>query len=81
MGALPSVEYVLRTLPQLLAVMAATPIIAACSSQQLYATGQNWQRNQCYSISDPQERSRCFSSANTSFDEYKRQSDAAKGTK
>lgn len=80
MGGLPSVEYLLRTLPLLLA-LAAAPLCVACSSQQAYGAGQAWQRNECYKINEPQERSRCLSSANTSYDDYKRQADAAKGTK
>ena len=55
--------------------------LPACSSQQLYGTGQAWQRQECNKIADAQERGRCNASAGTSYDEYKRQSDAAKGTK
>lgn len=68
----------MRTLPLLLAAVAAAPLFTACSSQQAYGTGQAWQRNECYRINDAQERSRCLSSASTSFDEYKRQSEAAR---
>lgn len=70
----------MRKLPLLLALIASS-FFAGCSSQQAYGVGQTWQRNECYKINDAQERSRCMSSASTSYDEYKRQSDAAKGTK
>ena len=49
-----------------------------CSSQQAYGVGQAWQRNECYKIGDAQERGRCLASSSTSYDEYKRQSDAAR---
>lgn len=54
--------------------------LQACSSQQVYAAGQGWQRNECFKISDTQERSRCLASASTSYDEYKRQAEAGKQT-
>lgn len=53
---------------------------AACSTQQAYGVGQAWQRNECYRINDAQERSRCLASTSTSYDDYKRQSEAAKGS-
>jgi len=65
----------------LLGMAIMLPLFAACSSQQAYGTGQAWQRNECNKINDNQERSRCMASANTSYDDYKRQSDAAKGAK
>ncbi len=55
--------------------------LPACSSQALYGTGQAWQRQECNKIIDAQERGRCMASASTSYDEYKRQADAAKGAK
>jgi hypothetical protein len=61
--------------------LSMTAVLPACSSQQLYGAGQEWQRNECRKINDTQERQRCLSSASTSYDDYKRQSDAAKGAK
>ena len=51
--------------------------LAACSGQQTYGVGQAWQRNQCFRIDDAQERSRCLESANTSYEQYRRQSAGA----
>jgi hypothetical protein len=51
--------------------------LAACSGQQAYGIGQAWQRNRCFQIEDAQERSRCLESADTSYGQYKRQSEAA----
>lgn len=47
---------------------------AGCSSPQLYATGQAYQRNQCLHLLDQGERNQCLSKADTTYDEYKRES-------
>ena len=54
---------------------------SGCSSQQFYASGQAWQRSECNKIVDVQDRQRCLSKANTSYDNYQRQAEEAKGTK
>lgn len=46
---------------------------AGCSSPQLYATGQAYQRNQCLHLLDQGERNQCLSKAGTTYDEYKRE--------
>ena len=56
-------------------------VLQACSSQQLYGAGQAWQHQECNKINDTQERGRCMASASTSYEEYKRQAEAAKATK
>jgi hypothetical protein len=55
--------------------------LSSCSSQQLYAAGQEWKKTECNRITDLQERNRCMSSTKTSFEDYKPQTDAAKGEK
>ena len=65
----------------LLMAFTATVGLSSCSSQQLYGAGQEWQKNECNKIIDMQERNRCMSSTRTSYEDYKRQSDAAKGAK
>jgi len=54
----------------------ATLLIAGtgCTTQQLYSTGQAWQRNECSRMMDQQERNRCLSSTSTSYEAYKQQS-------
>ncbi|MBP6058872.1 MAG: hypothetical protein KA524_10755 [Nitrosomonas sp.] len=47
---------------------------SGCSTQQLYNTGQSWQRNECNRLMDQQERDRCLSSTSTSYEAYKKQS-------
>lgn len=53
-----------------------TLLLSACSAQQLYHSGQDWQRNECRKISDASERSRCLQNAATSYDQYQRESQA-----
>ena len=64
-----------------LAACGAVMLTPGCSMPQAYGAAQTWQRNECYKINDPAERSRCLSSASTSYEEYKRQAEAAKATK
>ena len=55
--------------------------LAACTSQQWYGAGQGWQRLECNKMADTAERNRCMASAATSYDEYRRQSEAARAPK
>ena len=66
-----------KVISLVLSVVALLSMLGACSSQQLYGVGQAWQRNECFKINDQQERSRCLSSASTSYEQYKRESGAA----
>jgi hypothetical protein len=68
-----------RICPSMLAACTACAALMACSTQQLYATGQQWQRNQCQKIDDRAERTRCENGVALSHDEYQMQrQDAAK---
>lgn len=53
--------------------MAALITGTGCTTQQLYSTGQAWQRNECNRLMDQQERSRCLWSTITSYEAYKQQ--------
>lgn len=55
--------------------------LGGCSSRQFYESGQSWQRNQCNQIFDSLERSRCLESTSTSFEEYRRESEAVKNAR
>lgn len=55
--------------------------LGGCSSQELYGTGQAWQRQECSKLMDSQERSRCMASASRSYDDYKREVEAGKAGK
>jgi hypothetical protein len=67
--------------PRAALVVFIVSLAPGCSSRQLYGTGQAWQRNECRKIPDEQERSRCLSSTSTSYEDYKRQSEAARSGK
>ncbi|MBS0587079.1 MAG: hypothetical protein JSS37_03795 [Proteobacteria bacterium] len=54
---------------------AALTVATGCATQQLYSTGQAWQRNQCIQLVDQQERERCLANAGASYETYKKQSD------
>lgn len=47
-------------------------LCSGCTPQQLYATGQAYQRNQCLRLPDQRESERCLSKASTTYEEYKR---------
>ena len=64
-------------LPSLSLALVAPVIFGGCSAQQLYGAGQAWQKSECLKIIDAQDRSRCLSSTATSFEQYKRERDAA----
>ncbi|AMV71911.1 hypothetical protein JCM30471_34280 [Desulfuromonas carbonis] len=55
--------------------------LGGCSSRQLYESGQSWQRNQCNQIFDALERSRCLESTSSSFEEYRRESEAVRNAR
>jgi hypothetical protein len=59
----------------------APVIFGGCSAQQVYGVGQAWQKNECLKIIDAQDRSRCLSSTATSYEQYKRERDAASAPK
>jgi hypothetical protein len=60
---------------------ATTVCLSGCSAAQVYGAGQAWQRIECSKINDAQERTRCMASTSTSYEGYKRQVEAAKGTR
>ena len=71
----------MRLMTCLLALTSIIGLLSGCSSRQLYGVGQEWQKNECNKIVDMQERNRCMSATATSYEDYKRQSDAAKGAR
>lgn len=63
--------------PRILAIAVTVTMVTAtgCTTQQLYTTGQSWQRNQCTRLVDQQERERCLANAGASYETYNKQSD------
>ena len=52
--------------------------LVGCSSQQLYATSQGWQKQECQKILEREQRMRCEQSAATSYERYQADATAAK---
>lgn len=61
-----------------LALTLSTLLQAACSSDLLYASGRNAQRSECLKHTDAAARERCLKDANTSYDTYRKEADAAR---
>ncbi|HQR24911.1 MAG TPA: hypothetical protein PK163_09010 [Steroidobacteraceae bacterium] len=53
-------------------------LLGACSSQQLYHAGQEWQRTECRKLA-PADQERCLASNAVTYDEYERERAAAGG--
>ncbi|CAG1020694.1 hypothetical protein DOJK_00511 [Patescibacteria group bacterium] len=45
-------------------------LLSACTAEQMYSSGQNWQRNQCHQLADRDVRARCATQADMSYDAY-----------
>jgi hypothetical protein len=52
--------------------LAAWLALAGCTSQQMYAAGQGWQRTECSRMPDGADRDRCLANAERSYDAYRR---------
>lgn len=48
-------------------------VIAGCTSQQLYTSGQYMQRSQCMQLADQNDQAKCISRSQLSYEEYQRQ--------
>lgn len=59
--------------------IAASLVLAGCTSwqQTAYNTTQAYQQNQCQKIMDNIERQHCLRKADTSYDDYKRQTESS----
>lgn len=62
-----------RQFSVLFSVALATLFLTACSSQQIYTTGQNYQRNQCQQLPNQTDRERCLERTGGSYDGYQRE--------
>lgn len=67
-----------RLVQYLLACGIAILALSGCTTQQAYSAGQEWQRNQCNRMIDNAERNRCLEQMNTSYTDYKRQTEELK---
>jgi hypothetical protein len=46
-------------------------LVSACTSQQVYDSGQGWRHNECNRLMDHDERARCMETATMPYDTYK----------
>ncbi|MFO1380352.1 MAG: hypothetical protein U1F63_08310 [Chitinivorax sp.] len=60
-------------IPLLCLTLTACVAISACTAQQRYYSAQGWQRNECEKLIEKTEREQCLSRANTSYDDYQKQ--------
>lgn len=61
--------------------MSVFTLASGCTSNQVYQSGQNWQRLECQKIQDLSDRNKCLSDASTSYEDYKRKSEAARSSR
>lgn len=60
-------------------VVMSASFLSGCSDQQMYRIGQAWQQNQCnQTMVNESDRERCLSNANTSYEDYKQQTEGKK---
>ena len=52
--------------------------LCACSSQQMYSSGQAYKRSECNRIESAQERAACMKQADTSYETYKKETGSDK---
>lgn len=58
-------------------VLCSALLLWACTSQELYQSGQGWQQQECRKLQDLAERSRCEKSSAASFERYEAERKAA----
>ncbi len=59
------------------AVAAVALLLAGCTSQELWRTGQQWKKQECARLKDLDERKRCEKSTATSYEQFKAESQTA----
>ncbi len=65
--------------PVLLAL--SLPLLGGCTAEQAYSGGQAWQRTECNRLPDGLERTRCLERADTSYETYRKDKEAAEARK
>jgi hypothetical protein len=62
----------------LLASLVSMTLLAGCTTQQAYSTGQAWRQNECNKLTDMSERQRCMKEAGQPYDAYQKDVDNIK---
>jgi PBP1b-binding outer membrane lipoprotein LpoB len=60
--------------------LALATLLAGCSTEQAYTAGQGWRKNQCYQLTNPQDRQRCLKEADQSYDSYQKEAEKVRGS-
>ena len=47
--------------------------LTGCTAQQWYASGQSWQRNECFKLIDSVQRNQCLARTWVPYDQYERE--------
>ena len=47
--------------------------LTGCTTQQWYASGQAWQRNECFKLIDNIQRDQCLARTEMPYDQYERE--------
>ena len=61
-----------------LTLVLGTLLLIGFSNEQFYVAGRSSQRSECLKQADAAARDRCLKDANTSYDTYKKEADAAR---
>jgi hypothetical protein len=72
----PQYDPPMRKLLLLLLPLVPLPALVACSTEMVYLSAQQWQKNECGRLPDHEERTRCEKNASLSYERY--QAEAAK---
>ena len=68
----------IRILTSFILVLTQAAALCACTTQDLYLTGQQWQKQECVKLKDADERRRCEKSSAVSFERYQAEAEATK---
>jgi hypothetical protein len=52
-------------------------LLSGCSAEQVYDSGQAWQRNECNKLPDKADYDRCVGRTGGTYDSYRRQTEPA----
>lgn len=65
-----------KTLTAALAI-ALLALCSACTPEQLYGSGQAYQRNRCLNMPTQEQQAQCMQAADKPYGDYRRETDAA----
>ena len=60
-------------------IAVAVLVLGGCSAEQVYGSGQAWQRHQCERLADTEQRDRCIAGTDLTYPQYQTQRRSAVG--